>query len=464
MQWLMLFVTFVVMALLHRIARATPVEAQATLALGTLVLLAYIAGNIARRFRIPRIVGYLVAGFLAGPSWWELVSDRVLDALSPITTGALFLIAFAVGNALTLDVLRPERRTAVLRILTGAMVVPFLGVTLIVLTVSPWFPLTAHQPFRDAVLVALALGTVSAVSCPAVIWPVMNDAGAQGPLAHTTLEVSALQDFVAAVLVVLLLVVALPLGSSGTVTPASATHTLTTIAGSIVAGVTLALAATQYLRVIQRQVPWVLVILALVVSQGVRLLGLDAVLLGLAAGLALRGFVPEHGARVRSELERCAIPVYVVFFSLTGATLRLDALNEMWPWMLLLVGLRVTGLWGGLRWAAGGRRGHPAVSPQWAEYGWLGLVSQGGFAVTLAAVFRRAFPEWNVSLESLVVAMIGLQQLAGPICFQWVLRRTGELTREVHDRTTLGTPPPHPPTPPEATAGDGAVLLRGGMQ
>ena len=62
MQWLMLFVTLIVTALLHRVARAAPIEALATLALGTLVLLAYIAGTIARRFRIPRLVGYLIAG------------------------------------------------------------------------------------------------------------------------------------------------------------------------------------------------------------------------------------------------------------------------------------------------------------------------------------------------------------------------------------------------------------------
>jgi hypothetical protein len=51
--------------------------------------------------------------------------------------------------------------------------------------------------------------------------------------------------------------------------------------------------------------------------------------------------------------------------------------------------------------------------------------------VTLAAVFRRAFPQWNVSLEALLVAMIGVHQLAGPICFQWVLKRAGEITEEV---------------------------------
>jgi hypothetical protein len=51
-------------------------------------------------------------------------------------------------------------------------------------------------------------------------------------------------------------------------------------------------------------------------------------------------------------------------------------------------------------------------------------------------MLRRAFPEWNVSLEALIVAMIGVHQLVGPICFHWALRRTGEITRveETHVR------------------------------
>jgi hypothetical protein len=68
------------------------------------------------------------------------------------------------------------------------------------------------------------------------------------------------------------------------------------------------------------------------------------------------------------------------------------------------------------------------------KYGWLGLVSQGGMALTLAAVLRSAFPEWNVSLEALLVAMIGFHEVAGPICFQWALRRTGEVTERREER------------------------------
>jgi Kef-type K+ transport system membrane component KefB len=254
--------------------------------------------------------------------------------------------------------------------------------------------------------------------------------------------------------VIVILALALPIASGGAVTPGVATHTLIVFAGSIAAGVALALAAGQYLRAIRGQLAWVLVILAFVASETVRLLGLDVVVLALAAGCTLRNTAPEHNERVRAELKRCAIPVYVVFFALAGSNLQLDVLAEMWPWALLLAGLRVAGLWGGLRWA--GR--HPAVGADWADYGWLGLVSQGGLAVTLAAVLRRAFPEWNVSLEALLVAMIGVHQLAGPICFRWVLRRTGEVTQveESHERETPGTTE-HPGTGGAVVAGGSRV-------
>ena len=457
MQWLMLVVTFVVVALLQRLARpfGGPLEAHATLALGCLALVAYIAGTIAQRFRIPRIVGYLIAGYVAGPAWLHLIRAAELQVLGPISSGALALIAFAVGSELTLDALRGDRRMAILRIAAGVMAVPFLAVAFVVLTVSPWFPLTAHQPFRDALVVALVLGTVAAVSSPTTTWAVITDVDTPppqlGPLSRMTLDVSVVQDLTAVLLVTVVLALAIPLGSGGIVTPGAPTHTLLILLGSIVAGITLALAAAQYLRVIRGHLAWVLVVLAFIVSQAVRLIGLDAVLIALAAGCALRYAAPEQSEHVRAELKRCAIPVYVVFFALAGSNIQLEALGDVWPWALLLVGLRAVGLWGGLRWA--GRS--PAVGAVWVNYGWLGFVSQGGLAVTLAAVLRRAFPEWNVSLEALVVAMIGVHQLAGPICFQWVLRRTGEVTGEAHVGETPGTAG-------QAGGDGGATVLAGG--
>src|SRR5438552_121606 len=128
-------------------------------------------------------------------------------------------------------------------------------------------------------------------------------------------------------------------------------ESLLILLGTIVAGITPALAAARYLRVIRGRLAWVLLVLAFIVSQAVRMIGLDAVLIALAAGCGLRYVAPEQSERVRAELKRCAIPLYVVFFALAGSNIQLEALGDVWPWALLLVGLRAVGLWGGLRWA-----------------------------------------------------------------------------------------------------------------
>jgi len=434
MQWLLLAVTFIITAMLERIARSTgaqvPVEARATLSLGLVLIAAYIGGAVAQRIRLPRIVGYVLVGFIAGPAWLGLIRLDELEVLSVISTGALALIALAAGSKLSLDAFRGQDRLVLVRVIGGAMGAPFVVVTLVTLTVSPWFPLTAHQPFRDALTVALVLGTFAAVASPTVTWALIRDVGARGALSRSMVNVTILQTVAAAVCLVVVLAIARPLASSGAVIPGSAVRALLMIVGSLGVGAALGLVMAQYLRAIR--VAWAVVAFAFIIAQVVRLTGLEAVLLGLAAGFTLRNTAPVEGDRLDVELERCAVPIYVVFFALAGASLSFDPLDELglFPWAILFVALRINGLRWGLQLA--GR--HPAVGAEMGKYGWLGLVSQGGMAITLAAVLRGAFPEWNVSLEALLVAMIGFHEVAGPICFQGALRRTGEVTERRGER------------------------------
>src|SRR2546430_2904831 len=62
-----LFALGLMMALFHRVTAGAQLEARATLALGFLLLAAFVGGDLARRARLPRITGYLLVGFVAGP-------------------------------------------------------------------------------------------------------------------------------------------------------------------------------------------------------------------------------------------------------------------------------------------------------------------------------------------------------------------------------------------------------------
>ena len=423
-----LFALGLMMALFHRVTAGGPLEARATLALGFLLLAAHVGGEMARRARLPRLTGYLLVGFAVGPAWLGLVRREEVDALRFMEEAAVALIALAAGSELTLDALR-QGRVALARLASGAIVFPFLAVTLVTLSVSPWFPLTRHQPLGDAMVVALVLGTLGAASSPTMTMAMMSELDARGPVAHALLSITVVQDVGVAILFTLVLANGGLLTSAGALNTGVAGTAILQLVGSVAVGTLLGYALGRYLSLVRRDTALFLVATAFVAAEVARLTHLETLIIALAAGFYLENFAPVQGERLRRELKRGSLPVYVAFFALTGAGLRVGVLADLWPWILLLVGLRLVGLRYGVRWA--GR--HPSVTPVLARDGWLGLISQAGMALALAQLARRAFPEWGVSLEALIVAMIGVHEVAGPICCRTALVRAGEVTEEIPD-------------------------------
>jgi Kef-type K+ transport system membrane component KefB len=314
------------------------------------------------------------------------------------------------------------------------------------LSVSPWFPLTVHQPLGDGAAVALVLGALAAASSPVITLAMIDEADARGPFAHTLLGVTIVQDVVVVLLFALVLVAGKPLTSAGALHVAVAGFALLQLGGSLAVGALLGFVLDRSLRLVERDTPLFLIAAAFVAVTVARLSHLEALIIALAAGFYLENGAPVQGERVRRELRRGSPVVYVVFFALAGAGLRIGVLADLWPWALLIVGLRVVSLRYGLLWA--GRSAN--VTPALARDGWLGLISQAGMALGLAQLARRAFPEWGVSLETLIVAMIGVHGVAGPICFRLALARAGATRGGTRDA--------------EGPMGGGAVVAaRGGL-
>lgn len=437
MWWVVVAFTLGLMGLFHPLTRAGPLEARATLSLGFLLIAAHLGGELAKRVRLPRITGFLLTGFAVGPAWLGLVRADEVDALRFIADAAVALIAFAAGSALTLDLLRRGRRMLA-RLSAGAILFPFGIVAAVVLSVSPWFPLTVHQPFGDALAVALILGAFAAASSPSVTMALIDELDARGPFARAVLGVTVVKDVAVILLVALVLALGRPLTSAGALDARVVWATLVYLLGSLGAGVALGDLVARYLKIFERDTTLFLVVLAFFTAEVARLLNLEALLIALAAGFYITNFSRVEGERLMAALRRGSLPVYVVFFALAGAGLHVEALAELWPWIALLAGLRAVALRFGTLWA--GRS--PAVTPGLARHGWLGLISQAGVALGLAAVARRAFPEWGVSLEAVVVALIGVHEVAGPLCFRRALRLAGELSEGDHVAEKAPAPGP----------------------
>ncbi|MBI1968028.1 MAG: cation:proton antiporter [Gemmatimonadetes bacterium] len=438
MRWVASLVALgLMMALFHRFTAAGPVEARATLALGSLLLAAYLGGDLARHLRLPRLTGYLIIGFAVGPSWLGLVRADELDALGFLADAGLAVIALVVGSELDLERLRADR-PALARLAAGAVLFPVAVVSLVVMTVAPWFPITVHQPFGDAITVALVLGVIAATSSPVVALPLVRDSGARGPFARTVLDLTVVQDVAALLLFALTLLLGRAASSPGALDLGVARAALAQLAGSVAGGAASGFILGQYVRRLPRTTPLLVIAVALVAATVAWQLHLEVLLVALAAGFYLRNYAPAEGERLRTALEQVLGPVSVAYFALAGAGISIAALGRSWSWVLLLVGLRVVSLRYGLRWA--GRA--PAVTPVMARHGWLGLIPQAGLALGLATLARRAFPEWGVSLEGLVLAMIGVHLVAGPLCFRLGLRLAGEVTEGGHVAEQPGAPGP----------------------
>ena len=98
------------MVTLRRFAGSSDDAHGTALALGFTLIVALAAGEFLRRFRLPRLTGYLLFGLLIGPYLGNVITETMARELQLITGIATTLIAFIAG--LTLNIERLERRVA----------------------------------------------------------------------------------------------------------------------------------------------------------------------------------------------------------------------------------------------------------------------------------------------------------------------------------------------------------------
>jgi hypothetical protein len=62
---------------------------------------------------------------------------------------------------------------------------------------------------------------------------------------------------------------------------------------------------------------------------------------------------------------------------------------------------------------------------------WMGLISQAGVAIGLAAIVADAYPERGSQLSALLLSLIAVNQIVGPVLFRRALDAAGEVGDEV---------------------------------
>lgn len=407
-------------------ARATAGWSQLAVALGFLLLSAYLGGQVAKAAGLSRITGYIVVGLLVGPGAVGLLTEADVGSLAFLNDVALGLIALTAGGELDLKKLRGMGRSLVSITLVQSVVV-FVAVAGAVLALHAWLPFTAGRPTALVLTVAMVFGSIAIASSPSVAIAVITDSRSEGPVTTTVLGVTVMKDVLVIVAFAVALSVAFSVlepdaaGGEGSLALTLAWE----IGGSIAVGALLGLGVAAYLKWAGLHMVLFTIGLAWLSAELAALLHLEVLLLGLTAGFTLENLLPVEGHEFVESLEQASLPVYALFFGLAGAGVHLDALGELWHWALLLIGVRAAALWSGTD--LGARLG--GAGDVVRKRAWLGYVSQAGVALGMVTILARSFPGWGAELKTLFVAMVAVHELVGPILLDRLLASVGEAGR-----------------------------------
>jgi Kef-type K+ transport system membrane component KefB len=404
------------------------VGSGAALAFGFVLLAALQTGTIVSTVNMPRLTGYLLCGFIAGPSVLNFVTERMVMDLKLVNNVAIGLIALSAGGELNFKRLRPRMR-AILSIGGISMVFSIVVMSAAVMAMSRFLPFMADMDVYHRGVVSLTMGVVLAALSPTVVLALLNETGAEGPISETILGVVVLADL--AIIFAFAAVNSLANSAFGATEGASvggvARDLLIHIFGSLAVGAGLGVLITLYIKKLNARVAlFVFGICFLAAEAGVRL-HLDPLLMCLSAGLLLENLTAVDGSALIHDIEAASMPVFAVFFAVAGASLQWSVFRKVAAIAIALAVVRAVALLMGA--SFGMTLGKvPAEQRKTIPYG---LLSQTGVAIGLAILVEKHFPVWGGGASACLLGVVMVNQLVGPVLFRNALAKSGEAGKKV---------------------------------
>ncbi len=415
-----------------------PKEPDFLAIVGLVILGSFFVGHIFRRFGVPQVVGFIVAGTVLGPAILSIIPGELSDSLGFVTELALGLIGFEMGEHLRFGELRKLGKSIVLIVIMqalGAFALVFIGV----------YVITGSLP------AAMVLGAIGMATSPAATMDVLNEYKAKGPMTTALLAVIGIDDALTLLVYSIVAALAIPLLENGGDLSLGSVLTgggdfsiwemleypLVEIGGSLLVGVIFGLFLTfvmNHLRDYHEERhmhdAMVVSIAMIFVATGLsRSLHLSVILTAMTMGVVVVNRSPKNGHYIQFTIQQAGPVIYILFFSLVGAGLRLDLLPQIGLVSVAYFGLRIVGKYFGA-WLGGYMAGS---SPAIRDNLGLALFSQGGVAIGLALASSSRFAgigadgdELADLIATLVPAITFVVLLVGPVLVKVAVMRAGE--------------------------------------
>jgi Kef-type K+ transport system membrane component KefB len=381
--------------------------------IGIVLVVGLVGGKLARMLKLPNVSGYLVAGLFLGPSFFRYISAADIDSFAVISEVALAIIAFSIGSEFVLkDMLKLGKSIVIITLLEviGAIVVVFSLMYFVF-----------GQPFAFSIVIA----SMSAATAPAATLMVIRQYRADGPLTRTILPVVALDDvFGIMAFGIALSLARLSVGGSDSTLLQMVLQPLVEIVGSLGLGAVLGfILAWVAQKAGDRDELQGIAIAAIAVATGLStMLGLSPLLTNIVMGTVLVN-VMRHSTRVFSSVNDFASQVYILFFTLAGASLDLRILMSVGIMGLGYIIARAGGKTLGAY--VGARQVKAPESVQ--KYLGLGLLAQGGISIGLSVLVRQYLPQYAVPITTIIMFSVLVYEVSGPIFAKIAISKAGEI-------------------------------------
>jgi len=411
---------------------------EALLSFGFLILAAYTVGELTTVLGLPKIVGYLFAGMLFGPSALAAVSASAVGRLTPVSDLAIALIAFLAGVELRWSDLRASG-AKLLKMLSLEMLFATIAVAALLVALRDRVPYLANAAPNNAIAFVILFTAIAVAHSPSVTVALLSETGARGVVAKTTLGIVLLSD----VAVVLLFTVAQAVARaiappSATMSAASPLLVAWEIGGALFVGGALGGCVALYLRFVHRELMLFTMLVTFFGAALARVAHVETLLTLMTAGFVAENVShTERSDAMRHALERSAAPVFVVFFALAGAQIAIREVIAVLPIVVPIAIARTVGVWAGCHVGARWARAELVERRQ----AWMGLVSQAGVAIGLVSLVSGLYPEAAAPMRTLLLSLIAINQIVGPILFRRALSAAGEIPGAPRPNAALATAP-----------------------
>lgn len=387
-----------------------------------------------QKIKLPLISGFIVTGVIVGPDILNLIPERAIDKLLFINFISLAYIAFAAGSELYLKDLRSSLRSIAWNTF-GQLVVTFLLSSVAIYLLAANIPFMASLSTNTKVAVSILMATIFVARSPSSAIAIIHELRAKGPFTKTIMGVTVIID----VLVIILFAVCISISRNLISDQPFELTVLIVLVLELILSFGFGILLGKLINVVlstglSSQIKTFIILLIgygvfeishIIHEHSHQILGFEVFFEPLLICI-IGSFMVTNYSKFRPEfqfvLHRVGPYIYIGFFTLTGIMISLDTLTKVWLIALILFFVRLISL------IIGAYVGSTLAKdkPQFRKVGWMPYVTQAGVGLGLAIEVSAEFPLWGSELATIVIAVIVLNQFAGPPLLEWVLNKVGE--------------------------------------